>query len=171
MSLKIPRQKILIIAMSVILLIAGVVWLIEHSQKSSPDYTQTIVDRDTGEKASFQPNKSVESNAGGENVVIFGSTALINNGATEAQYMIVRDLLNQYSRQSLKSAFETVTIIPSSVKADSGDIKSQLRLGQSNTKLDLEVKLSNLYDVQVLVSDPTGKYPNFDSGVHHAPKN
>jgi hypothetical protein len=160
-----PRVKAFSVMAGAILILILITSFIMHQRHSSPTYTEKLVDKDTGEIAYIQPNKETEKAAGGGDAILFGTSVLFNNGATQDQFQEFKTLINQYYHQTLGAGYQSLTIVPKSVKADTGDIKGKLRLGQGPNLENIEVRLTKLYYVQLIVSDPTGHYKKFDSGI------
>jgi hypothetical protein len=161
------RRQILILALlaAITLIVILIILLAIHSHKG-PDYTKRLIDRDTGEVALITPNQQVEKAAGGNSLIIFGASVIYGGGATQFQYDEVKSSLNSYWNKNLGAKYQSLTLIPTSFKKTAGDLRGLLRLGQGNNKVNIEVKLSNLYNVQVKVLDSSGNNGgSFDSGV------
>lgn len=157
---RLKQVIILFLACSIILVIFGI--LTVKTNKSGKS-----VDKDTGEVIYNDKGTTIEKQSGGGEVVLLGASAIIDNGATQDQYLLIRKLIQGYGDNKLNKAFDRLAILPKSTNEDNGVISSELRLGNTETKLKLTVKLVDLKQVQVTIIDQNGKYPSYDSGLQN----
>jgi len=134
-------------------------------QRHSPSYIQKTVDKDTGEVIYNEPNKTKEVQSNPDNLVILGSPQLIGAGLTQDQYQLTKQAFISFSKQNLQNKYTTLKILTSDFKKEQNNIYAKLRLGESDTVLDLSINYRDLKFVQVRISDPKGnKTYSFDSG-------
>jgi hypothetical protein len=139
--------------------------------RHSPGYTTRITSKDTGESADVTPNVTPEKASSQNRIVLFGSYLILNNGATQAQYLKVQEGLSNYAQKNLAGKYTYLTLVPDSFKATPGQMDSKLRLGDTNNLVDIHVKIWGLKYVQVSIDDPGGKNGgHFDSGTLDATK-
>jgi hypothetical protein len=125
---------------------------------------QQQTDPDTGEIV-YNDHQTPEKQAGGGDIFLLGSAALTDNGATQDQFLKVKDLLVGYGHKTLNNQYDRLAILPDSLTSQDGVLTGQLRLGTTEKRLDLTIKLIALKQVQVIITDPSHRYSDYDSGV------
>lgn len=160
------KSRVKLIIVSAILLgILTTLWLV-WSHKHSPDYTQKISSRDTGETAYSQPNKTPEKSEGDTNIILFGSYLILDNGSTQGQFDQIKKAFSMYSSKNLHDTYPSLTLVPSTFSASAGDMKSSLRLGDTNNMVTAEIKVWQVKYARLWIRDPSGKNGGgYDSGM------
>lgn len=136
---------ILIIGFGVLLLIVGALYLARGGFDTS---STMITDRDTGEQ--YDPEAPITNTGGNDpsygtthnfGLVAF-SEAAFKGGESVGYTDSVKAALWKYGDDRLEKAFKTLTLIPSSVETRGGVITGDLRLGQTDELVVVEVALS-----------------------------
>lgn len=158
------RYRLIVTILVGLGILLAIYLFIQH--KRSPAYITQVTSRDTGETVDFQPNVTQEKQLGGGKVIIFGGYLLTNNGATQNQFQIIKDALNDYSEKNLRSQYKYLTFMPGSFVANGGNFKSKLRLGDSNNIVETTLKIWDLNYAQIKITDTSGRNGgNYDSGA------
>ncbi len=142
----------------------GLSFYIYHRWDTGSEHTSSFVDKDTGEVVSYQKNKSTEGSAGGEQLIILGSSVVSDHGATSEQYKLIKQALIDYSKQKLNNSFRTITLIPSSFNAVDNGIVGKLRLGQGGRTVTATIKFWDLKYAQLQIGDVENSNGSYDSG-------
>lgn len=159
------RFKIILLLLLVVLVCAGIIIYKEHNNKKSPFYTQKVVDQCTDATGTTTPNQGPEKYNSSGNVRLSNSRAILDNGATQAQYQKVQDIIGDYSKTKLDNKYQNLAIVPGTFKANHGVMTAKLCLGQKSNSVDLTIKLSQLVYVEVIIKDPLEKNGgDYDSG-------
>lgn len=164
------KRKLLTISGLILLVltivIVGITSIIERNKKADPSYTVKTVNKDTGEVLYSTPNRTPEKGSQkSSELIIFGSYLIRENGATQAQFSKVKDLLGEYSQKNLRNRYDSLTIIPEGFNANSGRLEGQMRLGDTSKLVQLTIDVTKLTYVQVVIKDTTGQNgSSYDSG-------
>jgi len=160
--MRISRKNLLLIIAACLLVILGLALLAERSRRHSPSYAQTVTSPDTGETASFMPNKSPETDSAGSQIVLFGSYLLLDNGATQGQFDNLRSALTKYAASNLHGNYRYLTLLPDSFHGAGKNIQAKIRLGDSNTTVDAKIMLWELKYSEIIIDGAPGGH--YDSG-------
>jgi hypothetical protein len=135
------KKIIIFVAITFLLIVTSSLWFATQ-QSGNKD---VIKDKDTGE--TFDP-KSREENTGGggslvSNVQLFGIEPAIKTLSTKDSLPGYTDAIKasiwQFSRDRLKDEFQTITLRPQNLKQDSDKITGEIRLGQTDTIIPIEI--------------------------------
>lgn len=136
------------------------------SNRQKPSYTESVIDKDTGETLYTDPNKTPEQYGLNKEPILLGTSVLFDNGVTQAQFAKAREALNTYSSKNLHNKYPLLKILPAYVQANTGIITTKLRLGDTDQLVDISFKFANLETIQIIIDDPSGKQGgNYDSGT------
>ena len=159
------KHWVLIIILLFILVIVSFTIYISHKNKHAPFYIQRVVNQCTGVVGTITPNQGPEKYNTPNGVFLSGSQPILDNGATQAQYEKVQEIIAQYSTAKLSNKYQNIAIVPGTFKANLGVMTAKLCLGQKSNTVDMTIKLSGLIYVEVVINDPSGKNGgDYDSG-------
>lgn len=142
------RNVLIFLAIGVFILVP-LVWYAISATDQKGETETTIVDKDTGE--TFDPAAEIVNTGGNDPTVgdtyLFGILNLteqtIDNSVSADFIRDVRKALWQYGDDQLKKEFETLTIRPQSLKVNGQVISGELRLGQTETIVPIEILVSS----------------------------
>lgn len=159
------KHKILIVGGLAIVAISVLTFVVSNNHSKDPSLIIKTINRDTGELIYDTPNITPEiGSPASDNFTVFGSYLLLDNGATDAQFAKIKDLLLLYASSNLGSKYSSLTIIPQGFERNGGVIKSQMRLGNSDKVAQLTVDISELTLVRILINSNEESALKFDSG-------
>lgn len=159
-----PRIIWLLGAVFLILLVFAAIFALSQNNKKSPDYKTTLKDKDTGEVVYFQTNTEKEASANSY-TILFGSSVIIDK-VSPGQFLLIRQLLTKYNHNNFHGQYISFTFLPKSFTNSAADLMGELRLGQTNKIVKIEIKLIDKYYAQVVISDQSATNGgNFDSGM------
>lgn len=159
------KARVILFLLVIVLVIVGLIIYKERNDKKSAFYTQKIVDQCTGQTGTVTPNQGPEKYNVPSTVLLSNSQAILDNGATQAQYQKVQEIIGDYSKTKLNNKYQNLAIVPGTFKTNQGVMTAKLCLGQKSNSVDMTIKLSELIYVEVIIKDPTGKNGgDYDSG-------
>lgn len=130
---------------------------------TAPERVNKRTDQDTGQTLYEEPNKTPEVGSQQE-IIILGTPILFDNGVTQAQFKIIETNLINYTKSYYDTRYEIIKILPDTFKNEASSMTFSVKLGESQNLYTAEVKLPNIYSIQILMSDTSGAN-KFDSGV------
>ena len=166
------RRKTLVI-ISAVLFIGLVIFVIflALNKKEAPveEYLKDSViitrDRDTGDLLVDDPSLTVQSD-GNTGVVILGVESLVKEGFFTEELSITKNQIDIFSTTRLKGKYSTITIQPQGLTFVDGVLRTNIRLGQSDELLPIQINADAMGTIQIIIFDKDTKYGgNFDSGV------
>jgi len=162
------RRNVVIAGALFLIIPLALVLIFTNNPKKSPTYTIKTINKDTGQTIITDPNQSPEQNKGSGNVTVLGTDKLINSGMTSSQLTLFNKLINDYINIQLGKKYSQVAILNNGYKSDGNNITAQMRLGTSSNLVNLSVKYTDLYNIQVKISYNNDKYYLYDSGIQAA---
>lgn len=166
----INRRLVIIILIGVFVVVPLVLFgLYEAFWKGSSSGNQNpvvVTDRDTGEQVTFDPNKAPDTD-GTPGISILGISQFYDDNLIPSQIKFFQDQVGAYSKNSLKSKYSTITVVPEFYVNDGkGTITGKLRLGQGDDLVPFTFTAKNTGETQLIIQDSANKYGgNFDSGL------
>ncbi len=155
------QQLITLIGIGVFILIP-VVWIIAIQATGSPKTSSTtIIDIDTGE--TFNPEAKINTGGnieGQSPVQLFGikniAQLAVDKSLATGFVSSVRDALGNYSKDRLKEEFSTLTLRPQNLTVGSDVISGEIRLGQTDVILPIQIALSSKQQAAVVTINKDG---------------
>jgi len=158
------KQKIATVGLLVatVVVIIGAFLLFSNE----PNTSSYITDRDTGETYNANVNNQQTGGSGNtadqSSAVLFGiqkfTKAAQSNGYEKIDFTTdVRDAISTYSLKNLQDNYDSITLRPQNMSLNEGNITAQLRLGQGDKIIPIDITVVG--DGQAsLVSIDNGKF-------------
>lgn len=161
------RGSKLIIYFSVIaVFIICLVFYEANKSSKNPIRTVITVNKDTGQTIISDPGQGPQTYGSSNYVIILGANKLMPAGMTEDQFNLAENLITSYVNSQLKRQFTQVSILNSGFTNTSASLSGKLRLGDSQTVLNLSILYPNFMNVEVKISSSTDNpYYSYDSGI------
>ena len=161
------RQNKYFIYVSIVVLIIIGFGLFRYF-KSGPDGDKAVVtiNKDTGQTIIDYPNQGPQTYGSSNYVVILGANKLIPAGMTDNQFNSVEGFITNYINFQLKRKYTQVSILNDGFRSTTTSISAKLRLGNSQTLLNLTILYPTITQDEVKISStPANPYYTYDSGL------
>jgi hypothetical protein len=127
--------------------------------------TVMVVNKDTGQTLVTDSGQTPESYNSSSYVTILGLNKLAPAGMTISQVQLVSSILTNYININLKRQYTQASILNSGFTSTSSSLSAQLKLGNSQTIVNLNIDYQNPSDIEVIISGGTnGTYYDYNSG-------
>ena len=158
------KTRRILFAVGLVALVVLVILFHIYEVHRSPTYYKTSVNKDTGQTVVTDPNQGPEM-YDSQYVTILGTDKFISAGMTEDQLNLTNSLVTNYINHQLKRAYTQVAFLNDGFSFNGSDIKSQMRLGNSNLLLSVDITYASFSEIEIkITSSFNSSTYNYDSG-------